>query len=125
MKNLGGRPKTKNNRVFSVRFSVNKEEHEIINTLFNNSSYLKKSDMYRDIIFNNEYKFVTTDNDMLLARTKLYSEVNHIGNNFNQLVKNMNQKKAESFSKDERQKLLYLMQQIEIKYKEILENIKK
>lgn len=120
----GGAPTKEKKKNKYISFRVNDDEYEQLNKLLKKSSYNKMSDLTRDILLNNRYNVVALDDNMLLIRTKLLVEIRRIGNNFNQLIKSFNQKKTDSFTKDEIGYIINSMKNIEYIYSKIEENIK-
>ena len=111
--NKGGRPKIENKREIRIKINFTKEEFEILNRRYLESIiYHSLNEMIRDLLLKNQYKVVTTDQNLLVESTILICSVRKIGNNFNQLLKHLNQKKLDSFSTDEKNIIIFNLQEI-------------
>lgn len=107
------RPKIENKREKRIQISVTNEEFEILNKKYLGSkNYHSLNEMTRDMLLNNQYKVVTSDLNLLAETSLLIGSVRKIGNNFNQLLKHLNQKKLDNFSTDERNSILFNLQEI-------------
>lgn len=119
-----GRPESEIKRDKEKRILFTESEIKKINQMFSESDYNNINSMIRDILLNNQYRIVTFDNDARIKKGILIEEVRRIGNNFNQLIKSFNQRKLDSFSKDEINNLLKSIEDIKIIYNKIEANIK-
>lgn len=111
-KNKGGRPEVEEKRTKEKRILLNETEFNKLNCLFSESDYNNINSMIRDILLNNQYRVVTFDNDSRIKKGILIEEVRRIGNNFNQLMRSFNQRKMDSFSKNEIHLLLKNLDEI-------------
>ena len=111
--NKGGRPKIENKREIRIKINFTKEEFGILNKRYLESRiYHSLNEMIRDLLLKNQYKVVTTDQNLLVESTILICSVRKIGNNFNQLLKHLNQKKIDNFSTDEKNIIIFNLQEI-------------
>lgn len=100
-------------------------EFEKMNMLFSESSYQNVNDMIRDVLLNGNYKVITLDQDLKVEMTYLVEQTRRIGNNFNQLIKQFNQKKLNYFTEDDIKKLISNTDDIKELYIKIENIIKK
>jgi len=97
----GGRPEKEFKREYYKRVMFTEQELKIVENLFDESDYSNMNSMIRDILLNKQYRIFTFDNELRIQRNILIEEVRRIGNNFNQLMRSFNQRKMDSFSKNE------------------------
>lgn len=76
------------------------EKKKIID-IVEKSAYNNTSDFVRDVTLNGIYKVVTIDNDLINRNDLLLQQVRNIGNNFNQLLKNIHSKKLSYFTQED------------------------
>lgn len=97
----GGRPESeiKRDRVKKIYFT--EEEFEKINDMFFDGDYRNINEMLRDIILNGKYEIISDNREERLQRMNLLDQVKRIGNNFNQLVKSLNQRKMDSLTRND------------------------
>ncbi|BDU27681.1 hypothetical protein [Flavobacterium sp. GSB-24] len=117
------RPEKEKKKTFRKEILFSEEEYKVITDKFEKSDYTNINSMLRDILINNEYRIVTFDNDARIKKGILIEEVRRIGNNFNQLIRSFNQRKMDSFSKDEINLLIKNVDDIKIIYSKIESNI--
>ena len=111
------RPKIDNKREKRIKINFTNEEFDILNKkYFESKNYQSFNEMIRDILLNNQYKMVTTDLNLLAETSLLIGSVRKIGNNFNQLLKHLNQKKLDNFSTDEKNSIFFNLQEIKNYY---------
>ena len=111
------RPKIDNKREKRIKINFTNEEFEILNKKYLDSkNYQSLNEMIRDMLLKSQYKMVTTDLNLLAEASLLIGSVRKIGNNFNQLLKHLNQKKLDSFSTDEKNSILFNLQEIKNYY---------
>lgn len=111
------RPKIDNKREKRIQISITNEEFKILNKKYLDSkNYQSLNEMIRDLLLKSQYKVVTTDLNLLAEASLLIGSVRKIGNNFNQLLKHLNQKKLDSFSTDEKNLILFNLQEIKNYY---------
>ena len=111
------RPKIDNKREKRIKINFTNEEFDILNKkYFESKNYQSFNEMIRDMLLNNQYKVVTTDLNLLAEKSLLIGSVRKIGNNFNQLLKHLNQKKLDNFSTDEKNAILFNLQEIKNYY---------
>ena len=123
--NRGGRPEKEEKRTKEKRILFTDQEFETLNKIYLDSKiYHNLTEMMRDILLKNEYKIITTDQKLALETNLLIGSVKKIGNNFNQLLKHLNQKKLDNFSKDEKDIIIFNLQEIR-KYYIKIENFLK
>lgn len=125
IKKKGGRPEIESKRTKGKVLYFNSEEFEHLNVMYEEGQYQNLSDMIRDIIFNKQYVVISLDNNARNQRGVLIEEVKRIGNNFNQLIKGLNQKKIEHLTNEEKNILIVLLTQIKKIYADIHEQIEK
>ncbi len=97
----GGRPEIEIKRDKSKLIYFTNAEFEQLNKMLTQGEYQNMNDMIRGILLNNQYKIITLDFDERIQRNILIEEARRIGNNFNQLLKHINQKKMDHFTKEE------------------------
>lgn len=123
--NKGGRPQKINKRDIRIQTYITQDEFELLNTKYIDSKiYHSLNEMVRDILLKNEYKIITTDQKLALETNLLLGSLNRIGNNFNQLLKHLNQKKLDNFSTNEKNIIIFNLQEIR-KYYIKIENFLK
>lgn len=111
------RPKIDNKREKRIKINFTNEEFQILNKKYLDSkNYQSLNEMIRDMLLKSQYKVVTTDLNLLAEASLLIGSVRKIGNNFNQLLKHLNQKKLDSFSTDEKNLVLFNLQEIKNYY---------
>jgi hypothetical protein len=111
------RPKIDNKREKRIKINFTNEEFENLNKKYSDSKiYHSLNEMIRDMLLNHQYKVVTTDLNLLAETSLLIGSVRKIGNNFNQLLKHLNQKKLDNFSTDEKNSILFNLQEIKNYY---------
>ena len=111
------RPKIENKKEIVKHIRFTKEEFEILNKKYSESKvYHSLNAMIRDILLNNQYKIISTDQNLLAQSSILIGSVRKIGNNFNQLLKHLNQKKLDNFSTDEKNIIIFNLQEIKNYY---------
>lgn len=124
--NKGGRPEKEKKRNIEKRMLFTDEEFELLNKKYSDSkNYRSLNEMIRDILLNNQYKIITTDQKLLVETSQLIGSVRKIGNNFNQLLKHLNEKKLDNFSTDEKNTMLFNLQEIKKYYVKIENFLKK
>ena len=112
-RNKGGRPLKEVKRDKRIQISITNDEFEILNKRYLESKiYHSLNEMIRDLLLKNQYKVITTDQNLLVETSILLGSVRKIGNNFNQLLKHLNQKKADNFSTDEKNIIIFNIQEI-------------
>ncbi len=103
-KNRPGRPlvETAKKRKIRKELLFTENEIKILNTRFEHAKPLYKdiNSMIRDQIFNQQIKLKYSNFDSILLG-KNRSEINKIGNNFNQLLKKINSNKSNYVSNSE------------------------
>ncbi|MBZ4037792.1 hypothetical protein K6T82_23750 [Flavobacterium sp. 17A] len=97
----GGRPELEIKRDKSKVLYFSKEEYEILEKKLIESDYQNMSEMIREILINNQYRVVSFDTESVLQRSIIIEQVRRIGNNFNQLIKSLNQRKLDSLTKND------------------------
>jgi len=116
-KNKGGRPLIEVKRNKGIQISITEKEFEILEKKYTDSKiYHSMNEMIRDILLKNEYKVITTDQKLVLETSLLIGSVKKIGTNFNQLLKHLNQKKLDNFSTDEKNIIIFNLQEIKKYY---------
>jgi len=116
-KNKGGRPLIEVKRNKRIQISITEKEFEILEKKYTDSKiYHSMNEMIRDILLKNEYKVITTDQKLVLETSLLIGSVKKIGTNFNQLLKHLNQKKLDNFSTDEKNIIIFNLQEIKKYY---------
>lgn len=123
--NKGGRPIKDHKRTKEKRILLTEVEVKQLDTLFSESDYSNMNSMIRDILLNKQYRIFTFDNELRIQRNILIEEVRRIGNNFNQLMRSFNQRKMDSFSKNEIDLLLKNLAEIKDVFFKIEEIAKK
>lgn len=124
--NKGGRPEKEIKRNKRIQISITPKEFDDLNILYNNSKiYHSLNEMIRDILLNNKYETKTIDEKGYTESIILISSVRKIGNNFNQLLRHLNQKKLDNFGTDERNQIQFNLQEIRKIFISINEYIKK
>jgi len=118
-----GRPKSTEARIYGKPIRLTQTENKILDERFENGDYKNFSDMVRDILIYNQYKIITLNVDERIQRNILIEEVRRIGNNFNQLIKNFNQKKTDAFTREEVDILLFQVGEIKDIFIKIENNI--
>ena len=101
------------------------DEFELLNKRLSEGEYQNMNDMLRDILLNNQYKIITLDFDARIKKNILIEEVRRIGNNFNQLMKHLNQKKLHYFTVEDIAQLNKSILEIKSIYEKIEKNIRK
>jgi hypothetical protein len=119
----GGRPYKEIKRTKEKRVLFTEDEFEQLNNMFKDSIYYSMNEMIRDILLKKQYKVVTLDNELRVERNRIIEECRRIGNNFNQLIKNFNQKKLDYFTEKDILFIKLNIEQIKILYSKIEENI--
>ncbi len=127
MENLkkGGRPKLEKKRKIRKEMVFTEDEFELLNKRLSEGEYQNMNDMLRDILLNNQYKIITLDFDARIKKNILIEEVRRIGNNFNQLMKHLNQKKLNYFTVEDIGQLNKSILEIKSIYEKIEKNIRK
>lgn len=127
MENLkkGGRPKLEKKRKIRKEMVFTEDEFELLNKRLSEGEYQNMNDMLRDILLNNQYKIITLDFDARIKKNILIEEVRRIGNNFNQLMKHLNQKKLNYFTVEDIGQLNKSILEIKFIYEKIEKNIRK
>jgi hypothetical protein len=97
-KKKGGRPISENKKEKSKVLYFSNTEFQYLENLFNESDYQNMNEMFRDILLKNEYRVVSFDTESIVKKSILVEQVRRIGNNFNQLIKALNQRKLDSLS---------------------------
>lgn len=111
------RPKIDDKREKRIKINFTNKEFDVLNARYLESkNYQSFNEMIRDMLLNNQYKVVTTDLNLLAEKSLLIGSVRKIGNNFNQLLKHLNQKKLDNFSTDEKNAILFNLQEIKNYY---------
>jgi len=121
----GGRPYKEIKRTKEKRVLFTEDEFEQLNNIFKDSIYYSMNEMIRDILLKKQYKVVTLDNELRQERNIIIGECRRIGNNFNQLIKNFNQKKLDYFTEKDIHFLKINIGQIKMLYVKIEENIRR
>lgn len=121
----GGRPEIEIKRDIPKLINFTNAEFEQLNKMLTQGEYQNMNDMIRDILFNNQYKIITLDFDARIKKNILIEEVRRIGNNFNQLMKHLNQKKLNYFTVEDIEQLNKSILEIKSIYDKIEKNIKK
>lgn len=121
----GGRPYKEIKRTKEKRVLFTEDEFEQLNNMFKDSIYYSMNEMIRDILLKKQYKVVTLDNELRVERNRIIEECRRIGNNFNQLIKNFNQKKLDYFTEKDILFIKLNIEQIKILYSKIEENIRR
>lgn len=126
MENLkkGGRPKLEKKRKIRKEMVFTEDEFELLNKRLSEGEYQNMNDMLRDILLNNQYKIITLDFDARIKKNILIEEVRRIGNNFNQLMKHLNQKKLNYFTVEDIGQLNKSILEIKSIYEKIEKNIR-
>lgn len=123
--NRGGRPEKEKKRTKEKRILFTDQEFETLNKIYSDSKiYHSLNQMIRDILLGKGYKIITTDQKLAFETNILIGSVKKIGNNFNQLLKHLNQKKLDNFSTDEKEIIIFNLQEIR-KYYIKIENFLK
>ena len=127
MENLkkGGRQKIEKKRKIRKEMVFTEDEFELLNKRLSEGEYQNMNDMLRDILLNNQYKIITLDFDARIKKNILIEEVRRIGNNFNQLMKHLNQKKLNYFTVEDIGQLNKSILEIKSIYEKIEKNIRK
>ena len=127
MENLkkGGRPKLEKKRKIRKEMVFTEDEFKLLNKRLSEGEYQNMNDMLRDILLNNQYKIITLDFDARIKKNILIEEVRRIGNNFNQLMKHLNQKKLNYFTVEDIGQLNKSILEIKSIYEKIEKNIRK
>ena len=127
MENLkkGGRQKLEKKRKIRKEMVFTEDEFELLNKRLSEGEYQNMNDMLRDILLNNQYKIITLDFDARIKKNILIEEVRRIGNNFNQLMKHLNQKKLNYFTVEDIGQLNKSILEIKSIYEKIEKNIRK
>lgn len=123
--NKGGRPEKEIKRIKDKRIKFSEDEFKKLDKLFSEGEYQNMNDMLRDILLNNQYKIITLDFDARIKKNILIEEVRRIGNNFNQLMKHLNQKKLNYFTVEDIGQLNKSILEIKSIYEKIEKNIRK
>ena len=87
--------------------------------------YHSLNEMIRDILLGNQYKIITKDQELLIYSIHLVTSAKKIGNNFNQLLKHLNQKKLDTFSTEERNIMMFNLQEIKNFYLKLDDYLKR
>ena len=126
MENLkkGGRPKLEKKRKIRKEMVFTEDEFELLNKRLSEGEYQNMNDMLRDILLNNQYKIITLYFDTRIKKNILIEEVRRIGNNFNQLMKHLNQKKLNYFNVEDIGQLNKSILEIKSIYEKIEKNIR-
>lgn len=126
MENLkkGGRPKLEKKRKIRKEMVFTEDEFELLNKRLSEGEYQNMNDMLRDILLNNQYNIITLDFDARIKKNILIEEVRRIGNNFNQLMKHLNQKKLNYFTVEDIGQLNKSILEIKSIYEKIEKNIR-
>jgi hypothetical protein len=120
------RPKIENKREIIKHIRFTQDESDLLNKMYSESkNYQSLNEMIRDMLLRNQYKVITTDLQLLAEASFLIGSVRKIGNNFNQLLKHLNQKKLDNFSTDEKNLVLFNLQEIKKYYIKIEHYFKK
>lgn len=123
--NKGGRPNKEIKRTKEKRVLFTEHEFEQLNNMLKDSIYYSMNEMIRDILLKKQYKVVTLDNELKQERNIIIGECRRVGNNFNQLIKNFNQKKLDYFTDKDIHFLKINIEQIKMLFGKIEENIKR
>lgn len=123
--NKGGRPNKEIKRTKEKRVLFTEDEFEQLHKMLNDSIYHSMNEMIRDILLKKQYKVVTLDNELKQERNIIIGECRRVGNNFNQLIKNFNQKKLDYFTDKDIHFLKINIEQIKMLFGKIEENIKR
>lgn len=123
--NKGGRPNKEIKRTKEKRVLFTEDEFEQLNNMLKESIYYSMNEMIRDILLKKQYKVVTLDNELKQERNIIIGECRRVGNNFNQLIKNFNQKKLDYFTDKDIHFLKINIEQIKMLFGKIEENIKR
>lgn len=123
--NKGGRPNKEIKRTKEKRVLFTEDEFEQLNNMLKDSIYYSMNEMIRDILLKKQYKVVTLDNELKQERNIIIGECRRVGNNFNQLIKNFNQKKLDYFTDKDIHFLKINIEQIKMLFGKIEENIKR
>jgi hypothetical protein len=121
----GGRPNKEIKRTKEKRVLFTEDEFEQLNNMFKDSIYYSMNEMIRDILLKKQYKVVTLDNELRQERNFIIGECRRIGNNFNQLIKNFNQKKLDYFTEKDIHFIKLNIEQIKMLYSKIEEDVRK
>ena len=120
------RPKKEQKREKRLMVNFTLSEYETLNKKYNESKmYHSLNEMIRDILLRGEYKILTKDQDLLTYSVHLITAAKKIGNNFNQLLKHLHQKKFDTFSTEERNIMMYNLQEIKNFYIKLDEYLRK
>lgn len=120
------RPRKENKRINEKRILFTNDELNILNKKYNESKmYHSLNEMIRDILLGNQYKIITKDQELLIYSIHLVTAAKKIGNNFNQLLKHLNQKKLDTFSTEERNIMMFNLQEIKNFYLKLDDYLKK
>lgn len=120
----GGRPELEVKRNKGKIFYFTEEEFQLLKKRLSEGEYQNMNDMIRDNLFNNQYKIITLDFDARIKKNILIEEVRRIGNNFNQLMKHLHQKKLHYFTIDDIEQLNKNIFEIKSIYDKIEKNIR-
>lgn len=102
---VGGRPKKENKKDAFLKIRVTTQEREAIDRLLEASIYTSKSEMIRDITLKGVYKVIQIDPELREEKSVLITKCKFIGNNFNQLLKQLHQKKLHYFTEKDIEEL--------------------
>ncbi len=120
------RPKKEQKREKRLMVNFTLSEYETLNKKYNESKmYHSLNEMIRDILLGNQYKIITKDQELLIYSIHLVTSAKKIGNNFNQLLKHLNQKKLDTFSTEERNIMMFNLQEIKNFYLKLDDYLKR
>lgn len=120
------RPKKEEKREKRLMVNFTNSEYDILNKKYSESkAYHSLNEMMRDILLKNQYKTITLDQELLTYSIHLITAAKKIGNNFNQLLKHLNQKKLDTFSTEERNMMMFNLQEIKNFYLKLDDYLKK
>ena len=120
------RPKKDQIRDKRIKINFTLSEYETLNKKYNESKmYHSLNEMIRDILLGNQYKIITKDQELLIYSIHLVTAAKKIGNNFNQLLKHLNQKKLDTFSTEERNIMMFNLQEIKNFYLKLDDYLKR
>ena len=84
-----------------IRVKLTAEEKEGLIDMVKASNYKNISSLVRDVTLKGQYKVVTIDKNLINRNDLLLQQTRNIGNNFNQLLKLLNSKKINYFTKND------------------------
>lgn len=111
-------------RSTSIKIRMLPSEKELIEDALKASSYNYFTDMILDVMINKRYEVISLDPNLQREYMQIITELKRIGNNFNQLNKQIHSKKLNYFTEEDVKNISNTLKEISDFYKEIKQHIR-